>query len=72
MISIGLGVTTKLRPPVGNTIGGSLILPRSPSSTGGRSSSRAENTREDVTCVRDEWLLAGRIDGAGTARGATT
>ena len=32
----------------GKTIGGNLILPRSPSSTGGRSSSRAENTRDDV------------------------
>lgn len=32
----------------GKTIGGSLIFPRSPSSTGGRSSSRAEKTRDDV------------------------
>lgn len=33
---------------------GILILLSSPSSTGGRSSSRAENTLDDVTCVRVE------------------
>lgn len=42
------GAETGKLNDAGKTIGGSLILSRSPSSTGGRSSSRAENTREDV------------------------
>lgn len=40
----------KLNPPAGNFITGMTILPRSPSSTVGRSSSRAEKILDDAVC----------------------
>lgn len=66
-IAVGLA-SPKLNPPAGKTIGGNLIFPRFPSSTGGKSSSLAENTREEATCVLEECDRDGRMEepAAGT------
>lgn len=60
--------------PILKTNGGSLIFSNSPSSSGGRSSSLAEKTLDDGTCLRDEWDRPGLDDDAaaptrGSSRG---